>query len=473
MQQAIIVGHPQSGYEHVLHLLQSSGMAPAELSRREQLTPQAITATLVKAHGALPLEKMQGEQVVHQVQVAPVWSGMVLDLMLGNVEQKLWGWAAPDALYLLDYWAEQDPKAVFVLVYDSPQTALSRLSPEQAAAPAEQLQQRLDGWAAYNAALLEFYLRNPDRSVLVHASQVRQSASRYLKILNACVDAPLQLPGASNRNPSATNDASAESRSLGGSLTPQVDKGNRLDDSTLGSLVLHLLLQQQPSVQTLFQELQAAATLPLEGADSALTLDGTEHFWAWQDCVRLHERANAVDRMQANNEALRRAESEALRQAEENDLLLIQLHKVQEELERYYLENQKLKLRYGAADRVKNGITYRAGDIIIKHSRTPWGWVSMPFAVYAEVRRYRKEKAARGGRKLPPISSYADAKEAAAVREQLAYRLGKCVVTNRRSVKGLLTMPWALRAEVRAYHKRQDTASASSRVAAKPKERAS
>jgi hypothetical protein len=74
----------------------------------------------------VPGYQVQTSAQLQQTQVAAVWQGMVLDLMLSNLDQPLWGWADPQAVYLLDYWKEQDPQVVFVLVYDEPQTVYTR-----------------------------------------------------------------------------------------------------------------------------------------------------------------------------------------------------------------------------------------------------------------------------------------------------------------------------------------------------------
>ena len=150
---------------------------------------------------------------------------------------------------------------------------------------------------------------------------------------------------------------------------------------------------------------------------------------------------------------------------EENELLLLQLHQVQEELERYYLENQKLKIGsahkpkaeardyYGAADRIKRQLSYRLGSVMIEKSRTLGGWLSMPFALQAEAKRFHQEKAARKGGKLPPIAHYRDAHEAERVKQHLSYRLGSTLVQRSGSLGGWLSMPCALRAQVKEFQK--------------------
>ncbi|UBQ40029.1 hypothetical protein [Comamonas thiooxydans] len=132
MNKIIVVGHPQSGFESVEELLLDCGMAEAKPSRREGFVPAQISETLVKVHGAVPVQHVSDADQLNQIEVAPVWQGLALDLMLANVEQPLWGWADAQAVYLLDYWKSQDPQTVFVLVFDEPQSVFTRQAMENA-----------------------------------------------------------------------------------------------------------------------------------------------------------------------------------------------------------------------------------------------------------------------------------------------------------------------------------------------------
>ena len=602
MKKIIITGHPQSGLEQIESLLLSAGMAAAQPSQDKQLTAQEITTILCKAHGVVPLAQIQGDQTLAQIEVAPVWQGMVLDLMLANLQHPLWGWADPHSIQLLEYWKAQDPQVVFVLVYDAPHTALTRLSLEDAAAPAEVLQQRLQTWVAYNSALLQFYLRNPQRCVLVHASEAEPSAQRYVQLINSRIDAPLQLstpvqePQLLHPTDSATNEKSAVTAAPAAPehsivLTQPVQN---FTNSQQAHMLLAQLLETYPQAQTLYEELQAAATLPRNNPQMlGWNGDAQSRFAAWQEFVQLHQLSRAshaellkkqeqftqvqqaleadfskikallateqsrknelqvllqqssqkhqesteenellltqlhqvqeeLERHYLDGQKLKQSleaaqaqakqlptvqaelkktqetlktaqgkanelpkvqeklkEAQAALQAaktqkaaapsqelkEENELLLLQLHQVQEELERYYLENQKLKIGsahkpkaeardyYGAADRIKRQLSYRLGSVMIEKSRTLGGWLSMPFALQAEAKRFHQEKAARKGGKLPPIAHYRDAHEAERVKQHLSYRLGSTLVQRSGSLGGWLSMPCALRAQVKEFQK--------------------
>jgi hypothetical protein len=152
---------------------------------------------------------------------------------------------------------------------------------------------------------------------------------------------------------------------------------------------------------------------------------------------------------------------------EENKVLLEQLHQVQEDLERYYVESQARKgttlartesaeqriVHHGAADRLKGYLSYRLGAIMVQRGRSVAGWAGMPIALFREFRKFRKELPIRRAKKLPPISRYADAAEADRVKRHLSYRLGSTIISHARNPLLWLVLPWALFQQVRSFRR--------------------
>lgn len=648
MNKILIVGHPQSGYEEVEELLNACGMASAQPSRRDGFLPQQISATLCKAHNAGTLQCIGAASDVQQIEAGPIWHGMALDLMLGNLDQPFWGWADPQSIWLLDYWSQLDPTITFVLVYDKPQTVLTRLDVQAAAKLEPQaLQQRVQGWAAYNGALLRFFLRHPQRCLLVHTQQVRESAASYLQQMRARINAPwsermgelvgdLEMPaGDAVAELQIGNATAASSATPWTPLTP-----HRPAPDALAAFLADALLSQHPASLQLYEELQASANLPLGDEASQAVPAALD---AWQSMVarqlELQTQASQIDDMEQAAQLLqtrlddaqslalqkqalveqldaacqhaeqlaqrrqqlldeqtrlrsteaqhheqrlaelviarealearqREAEGEnelllnqlhqvqeelerhyldaqqkaqrldALQQAEaslrqitgqqekqlaekqkqfaekqkqlaeqqqqlsqltkqeqeaqkrlqalqtelnsartkasepppellqENELLLNQLHQVQEELERYYLEAQKLKQKaapakpaepvyYGAGQRIRQQLSYKLGATMIERSRTVGGWFSMPVELLRVARQHKRELPLRAAQKLPPIHKYRDAHEAERHRNHLSYRLGQTLLKNARSPIGWMRLPSAIRHEVRAFRRRQ------------------
>ncbi|NTW55702.1 MAG: hypothetical protein HGB20_01500 [Chlorobiaceae bacterium] len=141
---------------------------------------------------------------------------------------------------------------------------------------------------------------------------------------------------------------------------------------------------------------------------------------------------------------------------EENELLLLQLHEVQEELERYYLENQKLKPQqqseyYGAADRLKRELPYRLGAEIIERSRKIWPLLFLPISLPCFTRQYRNHKN-KSDIILPPLEEYRDFFKAEKAQKHLSYRLGVTWLKHCRTPWGWVVMPFALNSARQAYH---------------------
>lgn len=634
MNKIIVVGHPQSGFDGVEELLLDSGMAEANPSRREGFMPAQISETLVKVHGGVPVQQVCVADQLVQIEVAPVWQGLALDLMLANMEQPLWGWADAQAVYLLDYWKSQDPQTVFVLVFDEPQSVFTRQALEHADASPQEQEARINGWVAYNSALLHFHLRHPERSLLVHAQQVQTSAQSYLQQLSLHVDAQLCLPSEAMQSEveGLNRELSKDEIQI---RTGAVGKPKQaLDGNALAQWLAQQLLEDYPQAIELYEQLQAAASMPQRSQGQAgrqllaSTAQANSRYQAWsafvgqQSAMQAHaqrllqldreleeqtlqvqqrekqieqlnhasakaqQRAQEQERLLAakatelqstgqENQLLlkqlhkvqeelesrylqarqqekalvelhkvktdlkaaqekttalqavgrekqtlqeqlqkvqqelasRKAKSQQeektlaelpkvkaelkvaqdkaaqLQQSEsrlktqlqaqsaktstvadlekENELLLTQLHKVQEELERHFLENSKLKTAqksqseayYGAADRVKQQLSYRLGSTMIRQSRSIGGWLNMPFALSAEAKRFKKEQATSKDRQLPPISQYRDAHEAELIKQHLSYRLGARLLTNTKTLGGRISLPWSLYAEVKAFRK--------------------
>ncbi|QKS64252.1 hypothetical protein [Cupriavidus gilardii] len=553
-------------------------MKQASRSRREELLPADIDAILISAHGAEEHSPLGSREALGQIEVGPVWHGMALDLMLGNLEHPVWGWADPLAIRLLEYWKSLDPSIAFVLVYDSPRTLLTREVEACADLSSTKLQERVDGWCNYNEELLRFYHRNADRALLVHAQQVERSVSRYVQQVRARIGAPLHVPAALDDDGArslmfalTTGDGRHE---LSHSL--QVVPGsNATPPEALSEFLAETAIRGFPRANELYDELQSMASLPLVATESV----GVDVLGAWRalvkvqaeahehcktlDCLRYEldksleynrqysqriEALTAVEQLAASRlgelerareelseqrellkattkeldrvklerdrrlrveeeysaltaklhdtqdeleqrvmelerqstvidglqNALQKANSQSQMQSSrlearsqdllrQNEALLAQLHRTQEDLERNYLEYQALKAAsknpskpkkqtyFGAGERIKRQLTYRLGATMIQHSRSIGGWISMPWALVRETQRFRAERLAMASTKLPKLSEYSDAKDAERVRRHLSYRLGQVLLDHIRSPIRWPRLPFAIRTEVRAF----------------------
>jgi len=162
---------------------------------------------------------------------------------------------------------------------------------------------------------------------------------------------------------------------------------------------------------------------------------------------QLKDKKNQLDLVQKQSQE----DSKGLK--EENELLLAQLHQVQEELERYFLENRELKAHqqpvyFGAAERLKSGLSYRLGAAIIERSRKVWPLPFLPFSLWVLARRHRKEQP-ESAQNLPSLEEYRDYHEAQKAQKQLSFRLGTAWLKHIRRPWGWMFMPFAL---IGAHH---------------------
>lgn len=480
MNKIILLGHPSSGLERVEALLKESGMQSAQPSKRDGLLPHHITDTLCQAHDCAPLGDAMTEDDLAPQPAGTVWHGLALDLLLGNLQQPLWGWADARSIYWLDYWAQLDPHMTFVMVYDHPISALQSsaayligdaLGRMDMAVP-----RHLENWQAYNGAMLRFYSRQPERCLLVNTQRARQQLADYLAQLGDKLHhshtLALEYSGASAQSTSVAEQHPTLALAIeqGGGSQQLLSKWFGAD-SAVERHLLTQLLQEHPLALQIYEELEAATTVRANHSSSQAVHPGE----AW---IQLIEQRQAMAQLtlslyeqlleqqqkhiSAQSQLAPAPDTSKLKNLEEeNDLLLTQLHQVQEELERYYLENKDLKKNqtkakakpYGAAQRIQQQLSYRLGAAMIANSHSLSGWLRMPFALRGEMKAYRAEKRAKAGQNLPPIHTYADAYDAERYRQHLSFQLGQTLLKYAKTPWGWMWMPFALVSTAKAFKK--------------------
>lgn len=485
INKLMVVGHPLSGLASVEQLLHDSGLKPAAKSKAQGLSPAQVSEMVLRAYRVPPVDALQALEVVNPITPSPVWQTLALDLMLGNIDHDLWGWSDPQALYLLDYWKNLDNQVAFVLVYDSPQDTLTRLfNQPDVECNAENVASVVTTWVAFNEALLNFYLGNTERCLLVNSQQVSAKSTDYLLQVRHQMGVDLQLLSDEAPSPSAPSAWQVLQLQLIDSVLAGQTKALHLyaDLQSVASLsfkaisdsaseqtalaVLQTFVQmhrtnlriQQKEAELLakLQDLNIQLEKAKQGAKEAATKASLA-----QDAAVKAALAKVPPPAPAPAPVTVVAAADTKALEEENQLLLEQLHLVQEELERYYLENQDLKKsqakpkaqHYGAAERIQKQLSYRLGATMIANSRSLGGWLHMPIALIAQVREYRQELPAKSLKKLPPIQSYADAKEAERYRKHLSYQLGQTMLKNAKTPWGWLWMPFALAGTANSFGK--------------------
>lgn len=163
-----------------------------------------------------------------------------------------------------------------------------------------------------------------------------------------------------------------------------------------------------------------------------------------------------------NKELFEQREIEEIRK--ENEILILQLHRVQNELEKYYLENQKIKeqtlvktnyvkknLPKTAVERIKQETSYKLGALMIENSHNIRDIVKLPALLY---KNYILLENSSENSDLPPLEQYPDASEVDKVKGHLSYRLGSAFVAHISSPFGIVKLPLALSREVILFRRK-------------------
>ena len=495
--KVIVVGHKRSGAPSVFEWMCRLGM------RKAKGKPRKITEKILK-HYRLPKKEYKS------LYVEKVWDGLALDIFVKNADRRWWGWYDEKAVSVLEYWKRLDGKLAFVLVYTSPEAFLYNYFQTHPFSE-KKLREMLRVWTAYHGRMLHFYHRNKKRTLLLHADAFENDRHEVLKQLRRHIGTVHTLE---NNEVMQKTDTEHEirRRALVGTFGEYVRRQPRaaemyeelqsvatlpyvssVEINDLAVDLLHALYGWRNEARVLRQEKEKLAeTFQKENAvllDEMMRLQeeleihfnekrrleaGAAELSRMEEEERRHreELLAQIDALQKRVEEKEAALQKRLdekdnrlrRKEEEKETLLNQLFQVQEELEKYYLENEALKRkieaskrRYGAAERIKSQLSYRLGSHMIERSRSVGGLLLLPFTLLGVVRRFRKEQALKKGQKLPPIHTYADAYEAEKVKKHLSYMLGQTMIqTVKGNPFGIFVLPFRLRKTYKQFKEQRD-----------------
>ncbi|MGM0855820.1 MAG: hypothetical protein ACQEW0_01895 [Pseudomonadota bacterium] len=249
-----------------------------------------------------------------------LWEQLAGDLLLANLHQPQWGWGDTQSVAALDFWAEFEPGIRFLLLTADPQEYLAQCLLEDADESPKDERAYLEQWQAEHERLLAFYLKYPERCLLVNARQAEANLSALVEQLSQRLNFTLdvniaQLPMHANSQALGTAPATL-ARYVAAKASHEYAK----------------------TLAPLFNELKAAQQ-PLAEPDAQEDEDGNVFSTAEVSLASLlkdYQRRCERDLSESDRKAL-----EELKQ--ENELLLLQLHQVQEEFESTYLAKQKLE----------------------------------------------------------------------------------------------------------------------------------
>ena len=197
MNKLVVVGHPYSDYQRAEEFLYQAGMQSVLPSRREALKPSDINHILMEEYQTKSILDVELNQPFEPVQVNALWQSLSLDLMLGNLNQKLYGWADPNTILFMDYWKAIDSLA-FIFVYEHP---IEMLRKQIKAHIQQNALENLDSitdrviyqWKAYHRSILAFYKQNKDRCIVLSLDTIESHVETCKSAISRLISAPFSV----------------------------------------------------------------------------------------------------------------------------------------------------------------------------------------------------------------------------------------------------------------------------------------
>ncbi|MDQ2138287.1 hypothetical protein RBI14_08925 [Alcaligenaceae bacterium B3P038] len=462
MHKLLIVGHPSSRCDDIEALLNDCGMASPSLSKNEKLTPVQINEIILKASRATWSEGDGQPDSLAQLTPSDIWQGLVLDLMLGNVKNSFWGWSDPNSLSLLDYWKRLDPNLKFVFVYSRP--SIGALSEENSADTDQrqrQASEHFSNWTSFNSAMLNFYYRNRDRSVLVNTEEALSSARAYVSQMRTRLNAPLdesKLPGLT-----LSAQVKLEASTYASSVTVPDESELQLERKSSKDTDVELiqtyfdnrLIENNPEVVSLFEELQSVATLTISTPKFSDSDSDSDIDHAWAAFTRRNKYTSKVeDLLQLSNKQLQRFEEENASEVRRLKARLIsvetQMQTQTDEvkfLKNSLVQQERHNALLAAEKRQAEQTLQGATEIhvvevakLIEESET---LVDHLHSVQEELERLFIERSriqALWDGTPKPIRGAADV-----VKNDLPYRIGALMLSHYKTFNGIVTLPFRIR----------------------------
>jgi len=326
----LIVGHPYSDFEKVENLLTLSGMKPASPLQKKAVSPSEISGTILDVEFA---EEGSANRKVHKIkQLSEIsaWNSLTSDFLESNEKQNFFVWSDTKAVSLLSYWEKLDPEIFFIFVYDSPENLLIKLLNEDINSSSDILKLELEQWLKYNKALLKFYKQHKDRSLFVSSRQIVSNSKIYLE----------QISKKTGINTLQFNTL----------LYEENDNHNLLEKNLLAHFGKQVL-KEYPKVREIFDVIQSVANPPSTQYEhiKLSSMDLLREFNRFKT-KKDEELQKLSSLFQMKERQLQRwleckiTEEERLEKVVEksNDEHMKQIFEIQEDLEKNYLNREKV-----------------------------------------------------------------------------------------------------------------------------------
>ena len=316
MKCICVTGAIQNDLDLVFNIMQKAGIKSSQPNKRNELIDMSSWH-----EQALTLDTDFLAENTATFNPGRFMEQMASDIFIANIKTDIWGWADTRSALLLDYWVNFDPRIQFVIVYISPQQMLANVM--STTTETLSVDAIMSAWQTYYQQLLRFYLRNPQRSILVDARESMQ-------------------------NPQALLKHCAEQWSWSTSNLPKNLLPLDMPQDSLALYIAQQLSDSYPDVISLQHEIAATLTRLSDNKPIAPPMTGESLINSYR---ALQDRSLELSKIQLAYEelAIVKAEfSDTITDYEQqeqeiehlNQLLVAQLEQVQEELKSYFLKNE-------------------------------------------------------------------------------------------------------------------------------------
>ena len=321
-----ITGSVSSQLQTVENILLQAGMqAPRPLPKEEPID--------IRQWQRHVLASVDGESSGAIKDPGRLWELLAGEIVLANLKAPLWGWCDPASLRFLDFWLGFAPEFKFLLVCQTPQQLLAERL-ENADVPLN-VAELLELWQAQHQEMLRFHHRNPERSILIYAADAVASPDRLVAACSKRWKLPLAATGIDVPSSPELLDALANFFAYRmAALQPEIDALNReiLATATILAPVPVEELTTEPQLEELLAD-YLDLRCRLSAGEQEQTKLATKNAGLQNELTAVREQ-DEQSRLAAE-----------LKLQQENELLLLQLHQVQEELEVVFVKEQEAKGR--------------------------------------------------------------------------------------------------------------------------------
>lgn len=379
MKILIASAAPYSGLTGCQDALIQAGLMPAVPfeSPAGKIIPNQWHQKLLAANGVeSELTTPNGK-----IAIGKMWEDLAVGMLQANMNQGEWGFADESAVWTLDFWANIEPQTRFVLGYVSLGQVVALYRQSHADATEENIHDLAKSWVVWNTDLLAFAQKQGKRAMLFN---LQEAATYPLRLVNTCAKklglqkldwqqlegkpaptwpepedlANLRLP-----NLGAVRGLQKKLDSVSTALlnpNTQVMTTPSSDKSGGGWSVFGMFGKSKQLTQELNQtrfDLQKAQADLTHAREQLADLETKQ-----EELQIEHQR---LTRLAAEELSEEKTKATVLlkEQKEESDLLLNQLHQVQEELEKVFLDREELKKQLQASEKAKADAQIKLTDL--------------------------------------------------------------------------------------------------------------